>query len=88
MTRVPKDCREEPGISTQDNDDLVKTLIAAQMVTTWHDSDGERGNTQETEQGHKDSEYNDGEHNEGEHNDGEHNSRQRLVRSIVWKTED
>jgi hypothetical protein len=46
-----------------------------------------RGNTQKTEQGHKDSEYNDGnnegEHNEGEHNDGEHNSRQRLVQSIV-----
>jgi hypothetical protein len=34
--------RRLPDISTEDNDDIVRTLPAAQMVTAWHDSYGDR----------------------------------------------
>jgi hypothetical protein len=44
-----KDCREEPGISTQGGDDFVKTVSAAQMTTAWHDGDSDKGATPKTQ---------------------------------------
>jgi hypothetical protein len=38
-----RDCREEPGISTQGDDDFVRTVSAtAQMTTAWHDGDSDK----------------------------------------------
>jgi hypothetical protein len=39
VRRRSKTAERKPGVSTQDNDDLAKTLRTVQMVTTWHDAD-------------------------------------------------
>jgi hypothetical protein len=38
VRRRSKTAERKPGVSTQDNDNLAKTLRAVQMVTTWHDA--------------------------------------------------
>lgn len=46
-----------------------------------------RGNIQEPEKGHKDSDFKNSD-NDGEHNEGEHKSRQKLVQSLVRKLDE
>jgi hypothetical protein len=37
-----RDCREEPGISTQGDNDFIRTVLVAQMITAWYDGDSDK----------------------------------------------